>query len=104
MSHLDLALLAVTGTGASLGVWAIWWARASVNSARTAWGRWLFVCILVCFGVAGLVAAGFLADGLAPLGLCAGLLVVGMLWEPAPALVSVTTTDIAPQTLDSLPK
>jgi hypothetical protein len=76
-------LLLLTCAGVSLGLWTIWWARASRHPVQAAWGRGLFVCILVCLGVAGLVAAGLRTAALAPLGLCAGLLVVGMLWEPA---------------------
>jgi len=85
VSQLDLVLRLLTLAGGSLGGWAIVWARTSRHPGRAAWGRLLFVCTLLGLGVAGLVAAGFLADGLAPLGLCAGLLVVGMLWDPSTA-------------------
>jgi hypothetical protein len=84
----NLVLLVLTAAGAALGVWAICWARASRRPGRAAWGRRLFVLTQLGFGAAGLVAAGNRADALAPLGLCAGLLVVGMLWDwprPTPA-------------------
>ena len=44
-------------------------------------GRRLFVAALLALGVLGLIAAMAFHEGLAPLGLLAGLLVVAMLWE-----------------------
>jgi hypothetical protein len=82
MPGLNLALLLLTATSAFLGVWAIYWARGSRDQRKAAWGRCLFVLTQLFLGGCGLVAAGDLADALAPLGLCAGLLVVGMIWEP----------------------
>jgi hypothetical protein len=81
VSALDLILLAVTVVGVIVGIWAICWARGSSDPARVAWGRRLCVLTLLGLGVGGLVAAGCRADALAPLGLSAGLLVVGMVGE-----------------------
>jgi hypothetical protein len=80
----NLSLLTLAAFGAGLGIWAICWARLSRKPSRAARGRQLFVLTLLGFGVASLVAAGCHADALAPLGLCAGLLVVGMVWEAPP--------------------
>ncbi|MEI7683793.1 MAG: hypothetical protein WCL32_02115 [Planctomycetota bacterium] len=44
-------------------------------------GRRLFVAALLALGALGLIAAMAFHEGLAPLGLLAGLLVVAMLWE-----------------------
>ncbi len=44
-------------------------------------GRRLFVAALLALGVVGLLAALAQHEGLAPLGLLAGLLIVAMLWE-----------------------
>ena len=84
MALLTLALLALTAAGVVLGTWGICWARGSRHPERAAQGRRLFVLALLFLGVCGLVAAGSRADALVPLGLSAGLLVVGMVWEPAP--------------------
>jgi hypothetical protein len=81
VTGFNVVLLALTAAGAALGVWAICWARASRHPRRVAWGRLLFVLTQLAFALGGLVAAGHRADALAPLGLCAGLLVVGMVWE-----------------------
>ena len=55
--------------------------------SRTWWGRRIFIATLLSLGGTALVAALAHADGLSPLGLLAGMLIVGMLWEtPAPAL------------------
>jgi hypothetical protein len=84
VSALNLSLLALAAAGAALGIWAICWARISRRPRRAAWGRRLFVLTLLGLGAGGLVAAGCHADALAPLGLCAGMLVVGMVWEAPP--------------------
>lgn len=44
-------------------------------------GRRLFFAVLVALGAAGLAAAFVFHDGLAPLGLLVGLLVVASCWE-----------------------
>jgi hypothetical protein len=51
---------------------------------RAAWGRRLFVLTLLGLGVGVLIAARSRADALTPLGLAAGLLVVGMVCEVPP--------------------
>jgi hypothetical protein len=81
VSILNLALLTLTAAGVTLGVWGICWARASDSARQAAQGRRLFVVALLFLGGCGLVAASSRADALVPLGLSAGLLVVGMVWE-----------------------
>lgn len=44
-------------------------------------GRRLFVIAMIKLGILGLLAAMACHEGLAPLGLLAGLLVVAMLWD-----------------------
>jgi hypothetical protein len=81
VTALDHLFLAVTVAGVLVGVWAICWARGSTDPARVAWGRRLCVLTLLGLGAGGLAAAGCRADALAPLGLSAGLLVVGMVGD-----------------------
>lgn len=88
MPHLELLLLALMVSGLVLGSWSIGLARAEATHARAVWGRRLFVITLLLLGATGLVAAFARADGLAPLGLLAGFLVVAMLWEGPGAEVS----------------
>jgi hypothetical protein len=84
VTSLNLSLLVLTAAGVVLGIWAIYWARASRVPRRARWGRCLFVVTLLALGAGGLVAAVSRADALTPLGLAAGLLVVGMVWEAPP--------------------
>jgi hypothetical protein len=81
MPDLEVCLLAFTAVGLALGSWGIWWARVSRVRKRASFGRGLFTGTLVFLGGSSLLAAFHEADGLAPLGLSAGLLVTGMLWE-----------------------
>lgn len=81
MPELEPVLFVLTLAGWLLGSWGILWARTSRVRGRASWGRTLFVGALVCLGASSLMAAVHRSDGLAPLGLSAGLLVVGMLWE-----------------------
>jgi hypothetical protein len=68
-----------------LGGYSISLTREEEHPTRASWGRCLFIVVLLALGGTGLVAAFLQAEGLAPLGLLAGLLVVAMLWEsPAP--------------------
>ncbi|HWY85272.1 MAG TPA: hypothetical protein VNX28_01035 [Gemmataceae bacterium] len=81
MSTLDLWLMLMTPGGCLLGGWSIYWARGQDHPVRMLWGRRLFIVTLLLLGFMTLVAACTHARALAPLGLIAGLLVVGMLWE-----------------------
>jgi hypothetical protein len=81
LSNLDLAVLFMTFSTALVGSWSIHWARAEPDSRRCRRGRILFIVNLLAAGAAGLVAAFLRAQGLPPLGLVAGLLIVGILWE-----------------------
>ncbi len=81
MSTLDLCLLFVTPAGFLLGGWAIYWARGQDHPVLRHWGHWLFTSTISVMGFLALVAAVVKANGLAPLSVTSGLLVVGMLWE-----------------------
>ena len=84
---VELTLLIATLAGLMLGVCSIYWARVRPCPRRACWGRRLFVVTLLSLGGLAFFAAVMHADGLAPLGLLSGLLIVGMLWEsPAPAI------------------
>jgi len=73
--------------GFMLGTCCIYWVKVMPCPARARWGRRLFVVTLLSLGAMALFAAIARAEGLAPLGLMSGLLIVGMLWEtPAPAI------------------
>jgi hypothetical protein len=78
---LESWLLALTITGLPLGGLGIWWARTGRGRSQVVFGNTLFLCTLLCLGVSSLVAAFHLADGLIPIGLAAGLLVIAMLWD-----------------------
>jgi len=85
MPELELLLVGLALAGLLLGSWGILWARFSHASNRTSWGRSMFVVSIVFLAVSSSVAAFHRAEGLVPLGLTAGFLVIGMLWEvPAP--------------------
>ncbi len=81
MSPLELWLRVLTLVGVILGTWSIFWTRTAGPPGRAAWGRWLSVATLLGLGITGLVAAQARANGLAPLGLVSGWLLVGMVWE-----------------------
>ena len=81
MANLEIGLLMLTIVGLLLGCCAISWARTSRKQARIFLGRCLFVGTLIFLGASGSVAALHRADGLIPLGLSSGFLLVGMLWE-----------------------
>lgn len=78
---LELVVLCLTLITAVVGALSIYWARADRSCWRCHGGRVLFVVNLLAIGVTGLVAAFTRAQGLPPLGLVAGLLTIGMLWE-----------------------
>src|ERR1700751_3082398 len=81
MSGFEVSLFLLTILAVFIGSWAIFWARSVVDATRRFWGRWFFVATLCVLGAGGLMAAWHKADGLVPLGLAAGFLVIGMLWE-----------------------
>jgi hypothetical protein len=92
---VELTVLIATLVGFVSGVGSIYWVRVRPCPRRARWGRRLFVTTLVCLGGMALFAAIMHADGLAPLGLLSGLLIVGMLWEsPAPALGDDTSSSV----------
>ncbi len=78
---VELSVLIITLVGLLLGSGCIYWVKVRPCARRAWWGRRLFVLTLLLLGAAALVAAVTHADGLAPLGLLSGLLIVGMLWE-----------------------
>jgi len=84
MPELESCLLALAFIGLALGTWGILWARFSRASIRSLWGRSMFVAAIVFLAVSSSVAAFHRAEGLVPLGLTAGFLVIGMLWEMPP--------------------
>jgi hypothetical protein len=81
---LELSVLVATLLCAGLGAWSIYWAKSEATDRRSIWGHSLFVLTLLALGATGLVAALCRSAGLPPLGLVAGLLVVGMLWDGSP--------------------
>lgn len=84
---VEWIVLLATLSGLLLGTWSIYWVRVRPCVRRALWGRRLFVAALLILGGFALVAAFMRANGLAPLGLLSGLLIVGMLWEtPAAAI------------------
>ncbi len=84
MSLLDLCLMLMTPGGCLLGGWSIYWTRGQEHPGRILWGKRLFVVTLLMLGITSLLAALAHARGLAPVGLCAGFLVIAMLWEIHP--------------------
>lgn len=82
MPDLEIYLLIIALFGLIFGTWAIVLARGRRGPFPVFCGRILFVFNLLSIGGSSLVAASHRADGLVPLGLLAGGLVVGMLWEP----------------------
>jgi hypothetical protein len=86
MLELELWLLCTTLGGFFVGGTSISWARSDRSPWHVLWGRRLFIFTLLFLGGAGLIAAVQRADGLVPLGILAGLLVVAMLWESPPRL------------------
>lgn len=80
MTTLQLATIGVALGGFLLGGSCLYLVHCPCRVMAKI-GRRLFVAALLALGAVGLVAALVLHDGLAPLGLLAGLLVVAMLWE-----------------------
>jgi hypothetical protein len=77
----DIFLPWTLGLGLVLGLWGICWARLAPTARRARWGKCLFVVTFLILGAATFLAALNRLDGLAPLGLLSGLLVVGMVWD-----------------------
>jgi hypothetical protein len=83
---MELCLLITALTGLFLGTWSVHWARSKYSERRAWWGRRLFIATLLLLGTTIFLAAILRADGLVPLSLLAGILLVAMLWETPPAL------------------
>jgi hypothetical protein len=81
MPELEYFLLALTAAGGLLGSLGILWARSGRTNPAIFWGRVLFVAAELALAGGAWFAALICADGLVPLGLAAGLLVILMLWE-----------------------
>jgi hypothetical protein len=77
----EARLLALTILGLAVGLVGVLLARAGVSPAEVKWGRGVFFGMLSLMCGGSVLAAVHRAEGLAPLGLAAGLLVVAMLWE-----------------------
>jgi hypothetical protein len=97
MPDLEICLIALALVGLVLGAWGILWARFSQVKGRTTWGRGLFIATIIFLAISSSVAAFHHAEGLVPLGLTAGFLVIGMLWEAPPhklpALQEIVASD-----------
>jgi hypothetical protein len=90
MPELEVWLFALALVGLVIGAWGILWARCSQIRQRSSWGQSIFVASIVVLAGSSSVAAFHRAEGLVPLGLTAGFLVIGMLWEvPAQKLPPV---------------
>jgi hypothetical protein len=81
MLLVEVTVLIATLLGLLLGGCCIYWVKVKPCPRRARWGRRLFILTLLALGTVALVAAIMRADGLAPLGLLSGMLIVGMLWE-----------------------
>jgi hypothetical protein len=86
LADLEAVFLGLTLLGLLLGGLAIAWARTSRKQIWILLGRCLFIATLLLLAGGGIMAAMQEAESLIPLGLTAGLLVMGMLCEmPHPA-------------------
>jgi hypothetical protein len=79
--QLQFWLLAGALGGLILGVLGVFLARGSSMPIRSSVGRLLYLGTLLALGGGGLLAAFHRTDGLVPLGLAAGFLVVAMFVE-----------------------
>lgn len=84
--NLEFVLLLTAILGLGLGIWSISWARSDYRQRRAWWGRRLFIATMLLLGVTIFVAAFAHAEGLVPVSLLAGILLVAMLWETPLAL------------------
>jgi len=97
VANLDTWLLVVTVAGMAVGGCGILMVQTARASDRLSWGHGLFVTALLALGVSSLLAALTRADGLVLLGLAAGLLVVGMLWETGQSTWRASDPDSYPE-------
>jgi hypothetical protein len=88
---VDFTVSIMTVVGLILGSCCIYWVNMRPCARRAWWGRSLFLVALMILGSAVLLAALTRNEGLAPLGLLSGLLIVGMLWENPSAIMSDDT-------------
>jgi hypothetical protein len=95
--ELEFWLLVLMVAGSLLGAWGIVWAHNGHASQRASWGRRLFVIALLSLAATSLVAAFHRADALVFLGLAAGLLTAGMLWEGPSARWQGLAPDVVPE-------
>jgi hypothetical protein len=77
----ELAFLILSLLAAVVGPWSIIRASADLDSPGRSSGRLVFLATLLALGAATVIAAVHQAQGLVPLGLTAGFLVVGILWD-----------------------
>jgi hypothetical protein len=84
---VELMVLIATLAGLTSGGCCIYFVKMWPRTRHARWGQRLFVVTLLSLGGMALFAAIVHADGLTPLGLLSGLLIVGMLWEGSPAPV-----------------
>jgi hypothetical protein len=89
---IEMTVLIATLAGVLAGGCGIYFVKMLPNRRHARWGRRLFVATLLWLGGTALFAALTHADGLAPLGLLSGLLVVGMLWEGSPMPAADTSS------------
>jgi hypothetical protein len=75
-----VAAIAVAVLGVFLGVGCIYLVHCPCRVLSKI-GRRLYLAVLVALGGVGLFAAVTRHDGLVPLGMLVGLLIVAMLWE-----------------------
>jgi hypothetical protein len=85
LANLEIGFLVLTLIGLILGCWSILWVRASRRQGLVFLGRCLFIATLLFLGASGILAAMHRAEGVIPLGLSSGFLVIGMLWETPPS-------------------
>ncbi len=81
MADLEMCLLIALACAAPVAVVSLVWVRAGRRAWRPRWARGLFVAIFLGLGATTVLAAVHYADSLVPLGLSAGALLVGFLWE-----------------------
>ena|SRR5690348_12885277 len=91
MADLESWLTGLFLASASAGAGGIIWTRTARGGSRGSWGRLVFLAGLLASGLGSAAAAYLRADALVSLGLTAGLLTVGMVWDPGPPAATGTT-------------